>query len=121
MKANTTILRLNSFIVLLPVFLCWLLLSGAGLPGSEQEPEPNRFSKVVLAENFDEPMAMAFLPGSKVLIIERKGDIKIYYPKLRSVKKIASIPVNTSLQRKDGKAMPLEEGLMGVTIDPDFE
>ena len=39
---------------------------------SNEPPEENRFTKVVLTEGFDEPIAMTFLNDVRVLIIERK-------------------------------------------------
>lgn len=112
MKKNSLI-----FLLSLPLFV---VLSGTRFDTPETKPEDNRFTKTILAENLDEPMAMTFLPGSRVLIIERKGAVKIYDPKTKRVKKIAAIPVNTTVLR-NGKPAHLEEGLMGVITDPGFE
>ena len=113
-------MKRNSFIFFLAIPLCLLVISGTRYREIEEEPEDNRFTKTILAENLDEPMAMAFLPGSKVLIIERKGVVKIYDPKKKVIKKIATIPVNTTVLR-NGKPAHVEEGLMGVVTHPDFE
>lgn len=104
----------------LAIPVSFLIISGIGHPTGTEVPEQNRFTKVILAENLDEPMGMAFLPGSKVLIIERSGGIKLYDPNKKKMKKVATIPVNTTIQRKDGKTAHVEEGLMGVITHPDF-
>ena len=120
MKLLHKIMKRQSLIFLLTIPLCCLVISGIGYPDIEQEPEDNRFNKTVLVENLDEPMAMAFLPGSKVLIIERKGAVKIYDPKKKVIREIAMIPVNTTTL-KNGKTVAIEEGLMGVITHPDFD
>jgi cytochrome c len=85
------------------------------------QPEENRFSKQVLSERLDEPVAMAFLPGSKVLFVERKGTLRMYDPKTRTVKLIANIPVNTTYLDERGRERQAEEGLMGIVVHPSFE
>jgi cytochrome c len=39
-----------------------------------------RFTKVKLADYFDEPTEMAIMDDGKVLVIERKGGIQLYSP-----------------------------------------
>lgn len=41
-----------------------------------EKPEENRFTKVVLSEGMDGPMAMTVLRDGRVLIVERKGALK---------------------------------------------
>jgi len=113
-------MKINIWIALFAVPLFYLLVSGSRRPEIGVKPDDSRFSKIVLAENLDEPMAMTFLSGGKVLFIERKGAVRIYDPKKKSVRKIATIPVNTTIL-KNGKPAHVEEGLMGVMIDPDFD
>jgi cytochrome c len=113
-------IKQHSLIFLLTIPLFWVVLSGNRDPEIEQKPDDNRFTKIVLAENLDEPMGMAFLPENKVLIIERKGAVKIYDPKKKLPGKIATIPVNTTVLR-NGKIAHIEEGLMGVITHPDFD
>lgn len=85
-------------------------------------PEENRFSKVVLEEKLDEPMEMALLPGNKVLFIQRKGEVKLFDPAVGKSKVIANIPVSTKyLPDSTGKRDEAEDGLLGLTIDPNFE
>src|SRR5690606_18477910 len=73
--------------------------------------EENRFLKVELSSNLDEPTELAVMKNGKVLIIERKGTVKLFNPETRETKSIGRIPVNTTH----------EDGLMGVALDPDFE
>ena len=58
-------------------------------------PDWNRFTKVVLAEGLDEPMEMAFLPGNKIIVVERKGGVKIINEKTKEVLDAGFITVNT--------------------------
>jgi cytochrome c len=76
----------------------------------DEKPEVMRFSKVKLADNFDEPMEMAIMDDGKVMVIERKGAIKLYSPETNSIKKIAAMPVYSGQ----------EDGLLGVVLDPQF-
>lgn len=84
------------------------------------KPEDNRFTKVVLTEGMDEPMEMTFLPGGKVLFVERKGAVKILDEATREVTLVATIPVNTKYTNKEGMVREAEEGLMGVIAHPDY-
>ena len=79
-------------------------------------PEENRFTKVVLAEGLDEPVELAVLPGERILFVQRKGDVDLYSPATKSIKKLGTIPV--SLKYNDGATA--EDGLLGLTIDPNF-
>ena len=72
-------------------------------------PEENRFKKVVLDNHFNEPMEMEILPDESILFIERVGNVKRF---------------------KDGKTKDifklnlfygLEEGLVGMALDPNFK
>ena len=85
------------------------------------KPDENRFTKVVLTEGMDEPMEMTFLPGKRVLIVERKGGVKILDENTGEMTLIATIPVNTKYTNKEGVVREAEEGLMGVIAHPDFE
>ncbi|MBW3544734.1 MAG: ThuA domain-containing protein [Bacteroidetes bacterium] len=87
---------------------------------TQRVPEENRFTKVVLANNLDEPMELAVLDAGRVLFIERKGNVKLYDPATEQVKTIASIPVSTKYNMKEGKQKEAEDGLLGVAADPKF-
>ncbi len=80
------------------------------LKGQNQTPEENRFRKVELASNLDEPMELAVLPEGRVLFIERKGALKLFDPATANVKTLTVLPVFHDL----------EDGLLGLTLDPDF-
>lgn len=90
-------------------------------PESKEKPEDNRFTKVVLTEGMDEPMEMTFLPGKKILFVERKGAVKILDENTGEITLVATIPVNTKYTNKEGVVREAEEGLMGVIAHPDFE
>src|SRR6478736_4146570 len=83
---------------------------------TKAKPEENRFTKVVLAENLDEPVELAVLPGDKILFVQRKGDVKLYSPTTKAIKTLATIPV--SLKYNNGDVA--EDGLLGLTADPNF-
>jgi cytochrome c len=75
-------------------------------------PPPERFVRTTLAENLDEPIELAVFPdgSGKVLFVERKGAIKIYYPDRDTVETIVHMPVYKEF----------EEGVMGVSFDPNY-
>ncbi len=105
--------------------LLFLVLLGFLACKSEPEedtskPEDNRFTKVVLTEGMDEPMEMTFLPGGKILFVERKGGVKILDEASGEVTLVATIPVNTKYTNKEGVVREAEEGLMGVIAHPNF-
>ena len=84
------------------------------------KPEDNRFTKVVLTEGMDEPMEMTFLPNNRVLVVERKGGVKIIDESTGEITLVATIPVNTKYTNKEGVTREAEEGLMGVIAHPDY-
>ncbi|SFO55538.1 cytochrome c [Algoriphagus ornithinivorans] len=84
------------------------------------KPDDNRFTKVVLTEGMDEPMEITFLPGNRVLFVERKGGVKIFDENTKEVTLVATIPVNTKYTNKEGRVREAEEGLMGVIAHPDY-
>lgn len=85
-----------------------------------QVPEENRFQKVVLTENLNEPLELAVLPDERVVFIERHGLVKMYSPVTKKTTVIASIPVSTKYNVADGGQPEAEDGLLGLNIDPDF-
>jgi len=84
------------------------------------KPEDDRFTQVTLTEGMDEPMEMTFLPDGRVLVAERKGGLKSIDTRLKTVKLIATIPVNTKYTSKEGVVSEAEEGLVGIVADPKF-
>ncbi|GAB3993414.1 hypothetical protein GCM10028807_28570 [Spirosoma daeguense] len=74
-------------------------------------PEENRFEQHVLISGMDEPTELAVLDNGKVLYAQRKGELRVYDPKKKTVKTVANFPVFTKF----------EYGLMGLNIDPNFK
>lgn len=81
-------------------------------------PEEDRFTKNVLAGGgFDEPTELAVLPNLDIVVVERKGGVHYYNSTTKKIAQIAKLDV----YHKSGVAgVNAEEGLMGVTADPDF-
>ena len=73
-------------------------------------PEENRFQKVVLDDNLNEPMELVMLPDRRLMFIERKGAIYLYDPQTDSTRLINQLEVYTKH----------EDGLLGLALDPDF-
>ncbi|MCR9065431.1 MAG: PQQ-dependent sugar dehydrogenase [Cytophagales bacterium] len=86
-----------------------------------KKPEDNRFTEVELSRGLDEPMEMTFLPDNKILIVERKGGLKLVNENTKETTDAGFISVNTFYTNKEGKTRPAEEGLMGVIADHNFE
>jgi len=95
---------------------------GPGTPVSQPslDTEENRFTKVVLAEKLDEPLAMEIFKNGKVLFIERKGNMKMYDPATKKTTIVATIPVSTKYTDKQGHKTEAEDGLLGITLDPNY-
>lgn len=74
-------------------------------------PEENRFVKTVLTRNLSEPMELDVFDDGRVIIIERRGNIKLFDPETGFTDSITKIPVYSKE----------EDGLIGLAIDPDYE
>lgn len=83
--------------------------------------DETRFTPVLVAPDLDEPMAFEVLKDGTVYIIERKGVLKKYDPTTKSVDVVATIPVNTKYTSKEGRVTEAEEGLMGISLDPNYD
>jgi cytochrome c len=86
-----------------------------------QKPDESRFTPVVIAEDLDEPMSFEVLKDGTAYIIERKGAFKKYDPVTKTVDLIGTIPVNTKYTSAEGVSREAEEGLMGLSLDPNFD
>lgn len=73
-------------------------------------PDSSRFTTMMLTRGLDEPMEMAILPNLDVVIIERKGGVRLYDAHEKQLKTIAYLNVFSGI----------EDGLLGVAIDPGF-
>jgi cytochrome c len=78
-------------------------------------PEENRFTKTVLANDLNEPMEIAVTANKTVYIIERSGNFYAYNPGANTTKLVHKFPVLLDTKQVSGN------GLLGLTIDPDFE
>jgi cytochrome c len=56
------------------------------------------------------------LPDERVLFIERRGNVKLYLPRMNEVKVLGRIPVQLKYTNGD----QAEDGLLGLAIDPGF-
>jgi cytochrome c len=114
--------KLKSIYSILPFLGLMLILFSCNQENSDsgEKPDDNRFTKVVLSEGMDEPMEMTFLPGKRILLVERKGGVKIFDENTGTMTQIATIPVNTKYTNKEGVVREAEEGLMGVIAHPDY-
>jgi cytochrome c len=88
-----------------------------------KKPDESRFTPVTLTRpgELDEPNTFEVLSDGRVLISERKGAIKLFDPITKLTKTVATLPVNTKYTSATGKVTEAEEGLLGLTIDPDFD
>ena len=87
---------------------------------SKARPEENRFTKVVLAEKLDEPMELSVLDNDRILFIQRKGQIRLFNTKTGELKEVTTLPVSTKYTNKAGEIREAEDGLLGLSKDPDF-
>ncbi|MEQ9202618.1 MAG: PQQ-dependent sugar dehydrogenase [Cyclobacteriaceae bacterium] len=81
------------------------------VPDESLFPEENRFVQEVLAKQLYEPTEMEVMPDGRVLFVERRGGINLYDPKTEKLTLIDSLPVFYAM----------EDGLMGLALDPDFK
>jgi len=76
-----------------------------------EQPDPTRFVKTVFAEDLTEPMQFGMFPDGRILLIERRGAIKLLDPRAGILKIVHKLPVWSEE----------EDGLMGLAIDPNWE
>lgn len=84
-----------------------------GAQNPSLKPEDNRFTPTVLTPEgaLDEPMMFEVADENSVFIIERKGAVKKFDLKTKTIALIATIDVFTNN----------EQGLIGLALDPDFQ
>ena len=80
---------------------------------TERVPDENRFVVEVLDTYMYEPMEMVIFKDGRIMYVERRGDIKMYDPKTKKSKVIDRFDVSITGN--------YEDGILGVTLDPDFE
>ena len=117
MFINKPIFKITALLLVLSAGL--LLAFMVDVP---KKPDESRFTPVALTRpgDLDEPNTFEVLSDGRVLISERKGAIKLFDPITQMTKTIATLPVNTKYTSAKGKVTEAEEGLMGLTVDPDF-
>lgn len=102
-----------------PAFLAHLwggisFAAGPGVPvdynNATVAPEENRFSKRVLTQNLVEPMELDLLGNGRIIFVERGGAVKIHDENMGTTETIATFDTFSGL----------EEGLLGVAVDPDY-
>ncbi len=83
-------------------------------PGADA-PDLSKFQKVVLGQGnaLGEAMELTVAPDGRVFFITRAGDIQMYDPADGSIE---IVMLNTQLSVWSG----LEDGGLGITLDPDF-
>ena len=96
------------------------------LPAADKPPIPSGpqtdgvFRKVILdtdrqvdgkwADTLKNPMELAIAPGGRVFYAQRDGTIKMWKPETKTTSVIGKIPVFEGL----------EEGMLGIALDPNF-
>ena len=97
------------------------LASAAGKPPLPSGPQTDGpFRKVILdsdqqingrwVDTLKDPMELAVAPGGRVFYAQRDGTIKVWKPETKTTIVIAKIAVFEGL----------EEGMLGITLDPSF-
>ena len=84
---------------------------------SMRVPEEDRFSKVTLANGFDEPTEMAILPGLDVLVVQRKGEVMYYQAAQKKLSQVAKLNV---YHKAKVPGVNAEEGILGLAADPNY-
>ncbi len=86
---------------------------------SQLVPESDRFTKNMLVGGvFDEPTEMAILPNLDIIIVQRKGEVLFYDHVKNTATQVAKLDL---YHHATVKGVNAEEGLMGVTADPDYK
>ena len=73
-------------------------------------PAAHRFSATVLTDDLKEPTEMEVLPDGRIIFAQRRGSVMMYDPSSDSVSQVLDLAVWTKL----------EDGLVGLALDPDF-
>ncbi len=89
----------------------------------QAKPDESRFTPVTLTQpgDLDEPNTFEVLKDGRVLISERKGDVKLFDPTSGTTSVAGTIAVNTKYTSAKGVVTEAEEGLLGITVDPQFD
>ncbi len=89
-----------------------------GKASAARLPDLSGVTKTVLTKGtLTEPTEIAVLPTLDVLIIQRRGEVMRYDHAAGAVKQVGKLDV---YWKTDVKGVNAEEGLLGLTADPDF-
>ncbi|MBP6448013.1 MAG: ThuA domain-containing protein [Saprospiraceae bacterium] len=81
-------------------------------------PENDRFTleRLIQGQLF-EPTEMTILPNKDVLIVQRRGEMMLYSESQKKITEVGKLDVYHQSKKK---GVNVEEGLMGLTKDPEF-
>lgn len=107
-------------------YICQLALAGLVMSAVHSraeaydpntKPDDNRFTidRLTQPNTLNEPMEFQVLKDGRAFIIERRGGIVMFDPATQSVKPVGMLTVNNSAKVGNG-----EQGLVGMTLDPNF-
>jgi cytochrome c len=99
-----------AWLIALCAFGAWACTSSAPVRSPAVRPEENRFTRRVLVEGLDEPMALEFDRQGRVYWIERKGGVRRLDEATGEVSLLGTIPVT----------VVAEAGLIGMLLDRQF-
>src|ERR1044072_6370517 len=86
---------------------------------TKRVPEEDRFTKNVLVSGeFFEPTEMAVLPDLNILVVQRRGEILLWNQATRKLTQVGKLNV---YYKTDVPNVNAEDGLLGITADPDFK
>ena len=84
--------------------------AAGAVPADVGATQASNYKKTVLMDQVTDPMEIAIAEDGRVFLAERAGALKMWDPKIGATKDIGWIPVY----------MVIEDGLLGLTLDPDF-
>lgn len=84
--------------------------AGGIAPGDCGATVNDRFERVVLEAETQDPMDLAVAPDGRVFFIERAGRVRVYHPDTQTTSTAATLDVTTAN----------EDGLLGIVFDPNF-
>ncbi len=114
-------------IFLFAAFVSFLIISCGRVESvmdyQSEKPEDNRFTKVILEENLDEPVMFQFISDSVIVIAERRGKIKVLNTVTKQLDVVADIPVSVGYYSQTGEELAPtgEDGMLGMILDPAFQ
>ena len=53
---------------------------------STEKPEDNRFTKVILTDQVDQPMQFDFLKDGRIVWVEREGKVKVFETECKALR-----------------------------------